>query len=104
MTTRASVSSATAALLLCILPVLAGCNKTGSNNTASAVSPAVKAPGTQASLPPSPAALPNTGPINPALAQWKPTPAQFVNGPEASPRVALTFDAGSDAKAVPLIL
>ena len=49
------------------------------------------------------APLPLT-PINPALAAFQPTPELLVRGPENPPRVALTFDAGSDARAVPLIL
>jgi peptidoglycan/xylan/chitin deacetylase (PgdA/CDA1 family) len=59
--------------------------------------PATPGPGSAA------ASLPLT-PINPALISFQPTPALLMRGPENPPRVALTFDAGSDAKAVPLIL
>ncbi len=48
-------------------------------------------------------ALPLT-PVNPALIRFQPTSALLVNGPKDASKVALTFDAGSDAKAVPLIL
>ncbi len=50
-----------------------------------------------------PAALPLT-PANPALIDFHPSPNLLVSGPKDPPRVALTFDAGSDAKAVPLLL
>ena len=43
-------------------------------------------------------------PVNPDLASFHPTPALLVHGPQNLPKVALTFDAGSDAKAVPMIL
>ena len=43
-------------------------------------------------------------PVNPGLTSFQPTAVPFAHGPATVPRVALTFDAGSDAKAVPLIL
>ncbi|HZP80396.1 MAG TPA: polysaccharide deacetylase family protein [Chthonomonadaceae bacterium] len=47
---------------------------------------------------------PANSPTNAALAFWKPTPTELREAPEMPPRVALTFDAGSDAKAVPILL
>jgi peptidoglycan/xylan/chitin deacetylase (PgdA/CDA1 family) len=47
---------------------------------------------------------PANSPTNAALAFWKPTPTEFREAPKRPPRVALTFDAGSDAKAVPILL
>lgn len=43
-------------------------------------------------------------PVNPDLAGLHPSAALLIHGPQNVPKVALTFDAGSDAKAVPLIL
>lgn len=63
-------------------------------NAGQPVTPALKSPASS---------LPLT-PINPALVSFQPTSALLMRGPENPPRVALTFDAGSDAKAVSLIL
>ena len=48
-------------------------------------------------------ALPLT-PVNPALVSFQPTSDLLVRGHQSPSKVARTFDAGSDAKAVPLIL
>lgn len=52
----------------------------------------------------SPAADLPLSPLNPELARFTPTSSLFMHGDRHASRVALTFDAGSDAKAVPLIL
>jgi peptidoglycan/xylan/chitin deacetylase (PgdA/CDA1 family) len=84
-----------------LLPLLTACGH--SNNAAPPVAASVppSAPAPKATTAP----IPTTAPQNPALAAWKPSAKQFWNGPEAESHVvALTFDAGSDAKAVSLIL
>jgi peptidoglycan/xylan/chitin deacetylase (PgdA/CDA1 family) len=86
-------------LAACLLALLSGCGLHQQAATGHAPPPAPPAPASKAA-----AALPSNRPPNPALAQWRPTSAQFWNGAAKPPDVALTFDAGSDANAVPLIL
>jgi peptidoglycan/xylan/chitin deacetylase (PgdA/CDA1 family) len=80
-----------AAALLCALPLLAGCHGAPADS-------ALPGPGKN----PIPAS-PNTAP-NPAVASWQPTTRLFDRGMNTPAKVALTFDAGADPDAVPLIL
>ncbi|HZO90172.1 MAG TPA: polysaccharide deacetylase family protein [Chthonomonadaceae bacterium] len=78
-----------------LLAALSGCQG-GHKEAMPRFPPQVSARNSPRSAPPDP--------TNAPLAQWKPSPVQFYEGQSAPPRVALTFDAGSDAKAVPIIL
>lgn len=88
--------------LIALLLALPGCHSTVSTAGALPKSTPLPAKTTSAVPPPKPSAP--TPDINPALATYKPSAKLFVNGPTDQPRVALTFDAGADAAAVPLLL
>ncbi len=89
----------TYALALSLFLLLVGCGHPQTAERPAAPPIPAPAPTSKAAVVPSTNIAPN-----PALAQWKPRTTQFWNGPETPPRVALTFDAGADSKAVPLIL
>lgn len=82
-----------AGLLIGCLALTSGCHHNSGSPSSPMGKPVASPPMVSASVPPLR-----------SLAGWVPVPRLFVRGDRTQPKVALTFDAGADAKAVPLIL
>lgn len=84
---------------------LAGCRNRSETTPPTSAAPNSQKPVLKAIRPAPPAHAPASSAANAlALAAWKATPDLISADPNQPPRVALTFDAGSDASAVSLIL
>jgi peptidoglycan/xylan/chitin deacetylase (PgdA/CDA1 family) len=88
------------AVIACVLALAGGCR--GGNPPPAPSSPSgpiVKAPSGTATPDKTPGAA-----TQPGFSAFTPSPKLFVHGDSKAPRVALTFDAGSEDKGVPIIL